>query len=184
MTIFYTVPFRGKEKYQKEYDAILSLLERTGATVISPEKGNYLNSISPNEPVSKDTPKHIHYEAIKRGILAADAVVFEISHESFQIGHEMTLAIQAKKHVLCLSLFENFERKIYSKFFHGARYSLGTVEQEIERFLHICAQEKLPNRFNFFLSNSHLQFLEKQAELYDMSISEYIRQLIDKDKTS
>jgi hypothetical protein len=184
MNIFFTASYFGKTQYQYAYDAVLHALEKTNATIISPEKGNYMELIATTDPVRQEAPKRVHYEAIRRGISWADAVVFEISDENFQIGHEMTLAIQAKKHVLCLSLHENFERKIFSKYFHAARYEVNNVQEVIDSFLKTCQKELLPNRFNFFLSNSQLQFLEQQAKVNNISISEYLRELIDERKSA
>lgn len=183
MNIFFTAPYSGKKKYQKEYDQIRKLLDTSpGVKLISPEKGNYLQILAPTDPIHADTNRRVHYEAIRKGIEWADAVVFEVSEECFQLGHEMTLAIQSKKHVLCLSLFENFERKIFSKYFHGARYTQVTLANIIEKFLARCKKENLPNRFNFFLSHSQLRFLETTAEQKGMSVAEYLRSLIDNER--
>jgi hypothetical protein len=183
MNIFFTAAYHGKEQYQYAYDAIFNALKASTARIISPEDGSYFNLITQDDHLKNETPKHIHYEAIRRGITWADAVVFEISHESFQIGHEMTLAIQAKKHVLCLSLHENFERKIFSPYFHGARYTIEAVPQLVTDFLAICQKEQHPNRFNFFLSNSQLRFIEKKAKSLNVSASEYLRELIDNQRS-
>lgn len=183
MNIFFTAPYSGKKLYQKEYDLIRKILDSTREiTLISPEKGNYLHILPVSDPIRAQADRRIHYEAIRRGIEWADAVIFEVSEECFQLGHEMTLAIQNKKHVLCLSLHENFERKIFSKYFHGARYTKDTLKPIIHKFLARCRKENLPNRFNFFLSHSQLRYLELASAQKGMNASEYLRKLIDEDR--
>lgn len=183
MNIFFTAPYSGKKKFQTEFDLIRQTLDtHPDVKLISPEKGNYLQILSPTDPIHTDTNRRVHYEAIRKGIEWADAVVFEVSEECFQLGHEMTLAIQSKKHVLCLSLFENFERKIFSKYFHGARYTKETLVPIINKFIARCQKESLPNRFNFFLSHSQIRFLEATAKQKGMSVAEYLRTLIDNER--
>ena len=100
MRIFYTASYYGKEKYQKYYDMILKAITDTGTEVLSPEKGNYLNILQKKDLKKFKSEKEIHYEAIRRGIQWADEVIMEISNEDFQLGHEATLALQEKKHVI------------------------------------------------------------------------------------
>jgi hypothetical protein len=174
LKIFYTASYSGKAKYQKYYDLVIQALERQKVEVMSPEKGNV--------DLGKD--KASHYVAIKKGILWADAVVMEISNEGFQLGHEATLAIQAKKHVLCLSLHENFSEKIKNRYFHGAKYNEYDIDEAIATFVISARRELLSQRFNLFLSAGQVQFLEKTAKSDNMGVSEYLRLLIDKERTS
>src|SRR5688500_6276301 len=100
MKIFFTNSFHGKEKYQKHYDMVLSAIQQTGAEIVSPELGNYKKILTQVEMHSLKSEEQIHYEAIKKGILWADAVIIEVSHEDFQLGHEATLASLNRKPVL------------------------------------------------------------------------------------
>lgn len=112
MKIFYTTSFYGKDQYQPQYELVLDALEKTGAEVISPEKGNYKQLLTKSLLKKLKNENQIHYEAIKRGIMASDAVVIEVSFQDIQIGYEAALAVQNKKPVLCLSVHEDFSRKI------------------------------------------------------------------------
>ena len=183
MKIFYTASFSGKEKYQKYYDLVLAALEKTGVEVISPEKGNYKRALSTRERSKwSHQPKIEHYEAIRNGITLADAVVIEISNEDFQLGHEATLAIHAKKPVLCLSLHEDFSEKINNRYFHGARYNEYDVEEVVAEFVKRARREFLKERFNLFLSAAQVKYLHKQAAAAGIPSSEYLRELIDRDR--
>ena len=180
MKVFYTASFSGKKKYQKYYDLVLPAIEKNKVELIATEKGNYKQILSQEEKAKLPTERLIHYEAIRKGILWADAVIIEISHEDFQLGHEATLAIQAKKPVLCLSIHENFTEKINNPYFFGAKYNEYTVEEIIDGFIGRSAKHQLTQRFNLFLSPNQIQYLEKISKDKKLNKSEYFRSLIDK----
>lgn len=182
MKIFYTASYYGKEKYQKYYDAVLHSIESTGVELISPEKGNYLNMLSNAEKLKIKDKKRIHYEAIRRGIQWADAVIIEISNEDFQLGHEATLAIQNKKPVLCLSIYEDFSEKIVNRYFHGAKYNEYNVRMIVGEFIRKINKELHSVRFNCFLTANQVKFLNEMSEKNNMNKSEYLRKLIDQER--
>ena len=113
MRVFYTASFYGKDKYQKYYDSVLEAIEKTGVQVISPEKGNYKRTIPEKVRAELGDANAVHYEAIRRGILAADAVIIEASFQDIQIGFEAALAVASKKPVLCLSIYEDFSSRAF-----------------------------------------------------------------------
>jgi len=182
MKIFYTCSFYGKEKYQKYYDLVLKAIKRTGAEIISPELDNYLSLLPKREMARLGDRNKIHREAIRRGIEWADAVIIEISHEDFQLGHEATIAVQSKKHVLCLSLIENLEDKINLRYFHGVKYNEYNVNEIIMKFVDTAKKSILSERFNFFLSPGQSEYLDEVSKKHGMNQSEYLRKLIDQDK--
>ena len=110
-----------------------------------------------------------------------DATVIEVSREDFQLGHEATLAIQAKKHVLCLSVNEDYSKKIKNPYFHGARYNRYNIDEVIGRFISKVDREGLSERFNFFLSPSQLTYISEQARLEGRTTGDYLRGLIVND---
>ena len=182
MKVFYTASFYGKDKYQKYYDLVLEAIERAGVQVISPEKGNYRRAISERVRAGLRDANAVHYEAIRRGILAADAVIIEVSFQDIQIGFEAALAVAHKKPVLCLSIYEDFSQKINNKYFFGAKYSELNVEELVGEFVERAKKKRLGERFNMFLSASQEQYLERIARENGVAKSEYLRELIDKDK--
>ena len=182
MKIFYTASYYGKEKYQKYYDLVLKAITDTGVEIISPEKGNYLSILNKKDLKKIKGNRKIHYEAIRKGIQWADAVIIEISNEDFQLGHEATLAIQSKKHVLCFSIHEDFSEKIINPYFHGAKYNEYNVEEVVSDFVDMVKNEQLDQRFNLFLSSKQTTYLDSVARKKGMNKSEYIRMLIDEDR--
>jgi len=184
MTVFYTASYYGKEKFQKYYDLVLEAIEKCGVEVVSPEKGNYLDMVSGAEKKRLKDDRAIHYEAIRRGIEAADAVVMEISNEDFQLGHEATLAIQNKKHVLCLSLTEDVSLRVRHRYLHGAKYNEDSVWWVIEEFVRKIRGEAKAERFNMFLSVNQAAYLGAAASKMGLTKSEYIRRLVDAERGS
>lgn len=182
MKIFYTASFYGKDEYQKNYDMVLKAIQNNKAELISPEIGNYLNILSKTRLEKLKDKRKIHYEAIRKGIQWAQAVIIEISREDFQLGHEATLAIQAKKHVLALSVHEDFSKKIINPYFHGIKYNQYNIEEAVDDFIKMAREEGLNQRFNLFLSQKQLAYLTEAAAKSELNKSEYIRQLIDNDR--
>ncbi|MCA9376312.1 hypothetical protein KC685_00120 [Candidatus Dojkabacteria bacterium] len=179
--IFYTASFYGKAQYQKEYDMVRESILKTGVDMISPELGGYTQVLSKRERDRLRDKNSIHYASIKRGIMMCDATVIEVSREDFQLGHEATLAIQAKKHVLCLSVNEDYSKKIKNPYFHGARYNRYNIDEVIGRFISKVDREGLSERFNFFLSPSQLTYISEQARLEGRTTADYLRGLIEND---
>lgn len=184
MKVFFTASYNGKEHLQKYYDLIVECIQSTGVDLISPELGNYKKILKPLEMHSLKSEEQIHYEAIRKGILWADAVVIEISHEDFQLGHETTLALGYKKPVLILSLKEDYSKKINNRFLEAAKYTQYNVKDIIIDFIVKNRQELLSERFNMFISKTQLKHLELKGKQSGMNKSEYLRNLIDQDMTS
>ena len=121
-------------------------------------------------------------EAIRKNILQADAVIIEVSFQDLQIGYETALAIAAKKPVLCLSIYEDFSQKIDNQYFFGAKYTELDVEEVVAEFVERVGKKTLGERFNLFLSAVQEEYLEHASREKGISKSEYVRNLIDKDK--
>ncbi len=119
---------------------------------------------------------------ITQDIEKADAVIIEISQEDFQLGHEATLAIQNKKPVLCLSVYEDFSLKISNAYFSGAKYNEYTVGEIVADFVSRAEKRHYSERFNMFLSPAQVIYLDRAGKVYGLNKSEYVRRLIDKDR--
>jgi hypothetical protein len=119
---------------------------------------------------------------ITKDMEKADAIIIEISQEDFQLGHEATLAIQNKKPVLCLSVYEDFSQKITNAYFFGAKYNEYTVGEIVADFISKTQKRHYSERFNLFLSPAQEMYLERAGKVYGLNKSEYVRMLIDKDR--
>lgn len=186
LKIFWTASYSGKAQYQKYYDLVgRTIGAQPSVEVIATEKGNYQDVLPPTlrNKLSKQ-PSALHYEAIRRGILWADAVIIEISEQDFQLGHEATLAIQSKKHVLCLSIHEDFSSKINNRYYHAAKYNKMTIDETIEDFLSFARKDLLSHRFNLFLTSGQVQFLKSKGIETGEGASNYLRTLINNARNS
>lgn len=181
LKIFFTASYYGKQIYQKYYDLVLAKIEESEVEVIGTEKGNYMELLGISSEKSIFSNKALHYKAVKKGILWCDAAIIEISHEDFQLGHEATLASQLKRPVLCLSIHEDFSKKIKNKYFHGVKYNEYNVGQVIRNFLTEIRRERFSERFNCFLSKKQVAYLEKISKEDNMNKSEYLRSLLEDD---
>ena len=180
MKVFYTASYYGKTKYQEYYDLVLKTIKQAGCELLSPEIGNYLAVLKLEDYTKPKSKIKLHYEAVHRGINWAQAVIIEISHEDFQLGHDVSLAIKNKKPVLCLSIHEDFSKKISSPFFFGAKYNEHNIKKIVGNFIGKTKKETLNERFNLFLSRRQITNMEEASKKLGMNNSEYLRMLIDK----
>ena len=184
MTIFFTASFDGKQKYQKQYDLIVQAIQKTGVELISPELANYQQNLRPSEIKKFKDPRILHYEAIRRSIELADAVIIDVTYSNTHIGYEIALAAAAKKYVLCLSLTEDFSEKINNRYVLGAQYTELTIDEMIEDFVAKVNKNILTERFNCFLSPAQVSHLQSRSLAENINMSEYVRELIDRDRKS
>ena len=189
MKIFLTVSKTGMSKYEKAYVAVLEELKAQGAQVEATFVRTYLNKTPKLKTVkdltdSEDAYRYIHDSAVRQAILRSDGVVIEASYPSFRLGFEAFFAVSAQKPVLVLSQYRNYAHLIDQPHFFGAKYIPFTLPDEIEKFLRHIRKYKLNNRFNLFISDNQRQYIEKAAAQYNVSKSDYVRKLIEKDMGS
>jgi ribokinase len=133
MNVAVIVPYEGKQRHQQDYDAIIQALEKEGATVISAEKSEpYQASLEQNKALH---PAEAHYNFIRKAIIDSDAVVVEVTHEDFQMGHEMTLALLYRKPVLALSKSQDHTHYIPHPDFQSKQYMPGQIPHIIRSFI-------------------------------------------------
>lgn len=185
MKIFLTVSKTGMAKFEKSYEAVLNELKAQGAQVEATFTKAYLKSPTlkavKDLTLSEDSYRYVHDTAVRQAILRSDGVVIEASYPSFRLGFEAFFALSAQKPVLVLSQDHNYAHLIDQPHFFGAKYTPFTLPDEIEKFLKHIRQYKLNNRFNLFISDAQRQYIEKAATQHNVSKSDYIRKLVEKD---
>ncbi len=184
MNIFFSASYRGREQYKTQLDLIHdTIAEFKSVNLISPAwKDNYEPLLRATKISRATQSRFAEYQAIRKGIRISEAVIFEVSHESFQVGHEVSFALAEKKPVLCLSLHEDFSQRIQNEYFFGAKYTPETIHGIIQDFLARVRELSLSKRFNLFLYPHQLEYVKEQGEKMGMNMSEYIRYLINLDK--
>lgn len=147
MKIFFIAAYSGKQKYQKDYDRIIELIESTGAEVIGAEKNReYQNSFTPENIKKYGTKERVHYEFVRQGVLKADGLVVEASFDDLRVGHEMTLALLYKKPVLCLSQNLDYGKYIQHDYFTGKLYSQKNLKAIVLSFIEKVSGQIKANR--------------------------------------
>jgi hypothetical protein len=186
MKIFYTVSKTGMSRYLNEYGLVLSELKKHKVEVIATLDKSYRANRPELKNVvdvsgSEDKYKYVNDSAVKRAIFISDAVVIEASYPSFRLGFETHLALSQQKPVLVLSKNRNYANLIDSPNFFGAKYNDFTLPDEIQKFITHVKKYKLRNRFNLFVSDDESAYLRKVSKINSVSMSSYIRKLIQKD---
>lgn len=178
--VFFTAAFEGKQKYQNYYDLVVKALKQTGVDLVATELGNYKKLLTLKQIKKAKNNEELHYMAIKQGIEWADLVVLELSCESFQVGHEATMAMLSKKHVLGLSTEIDWSKRIIHDYFHAQKYTKYNLKEKITEFINKYRDTRLSERINLFISQSQEKKLELEAKKRGLNKSELIRGLIDR----
>ncbi len=181
MKIFFTASLKGKALHQESYHRIVQSIIKSGEDIISLEVGKYEDYLG--RKLIKDTPKdRLHYLYVRKGINMANAVIIETSDESFQLGHEATLALLYNKPLLCLAKEDVAEKiRIYDPKFKVTFYKdEKEVDGIVSEFLTEVRSNNLSVRFNAKLSPIEKNFLDWYAEKSQKNSSQVIRDLIDK----
>lgn len=186
MKIFFAIPKGGLDTLEKTYKKIIEELKREKVSVITQYEKNYLNKEPRLKPIkdlvfSEDEYRYAHDTAVRKAIFRCDAVVVEASYPSFRLGFETFFALSQQKPVLVLSKIRNYGHLVDQPHFFGAKYTGFTLPDEIKKFIKHVREYKLRNRFNLFISDNHKDYLEKAAKQYGISMSDYVRKLIDND---
>lgn len=164
MKIFFIAPFEEKQKYQREIDKIISIIESTGAEVISAEKTRQYRDAFSEENIKKyGSREAIHYEFIRQGVLRADAVIVSVNPGDFRVGHETTLALLYKKPVLCLSKTTDYSKYIKHEDFIAFKYDDNDLKKHVISFLTKVSKTILTSRNANFNISTKRWGLEKVA---------------------
>lgn len=178
MKVFFTASKRNKATHQNNYDSIIHLLQKRNIEVISLEIGKYTDLL-PKTYIKKHNCEEIHYEYTSRAIANSHAVIIEASSNSFQLGHESTLALLYSKPILCLSDGNDYSIKIKHPLFKAAKYSaLPQIEIIIDKFLKKYENKFLTVRFNTFISPEQKHFMDWYKNSKGICASELVRELL------
>jgi len=182
MKIFLTVSKTGLSKYLKDYEKVFDELTSHKIKLVASFK-TYPEKLAKirKQAKSKEKIKFVNDLIIRKDIFRSDAVIIEASYPSFRLGFETYYALSLQKPVLVLSKFHNYAHLVNQPNFFGAKYTDFTLPDEIEKFLKHVKHYNLRNRFNLFIADYHKLHLKESAKHYSVSMSDYVRKLIDKD---
>jgi hypothetical protein len=179
MKIYFVGSISGREKYLKNYQAIIRKLKKLDHEVIE-------NTISPKKEwvySLTDKQKVEYYKQVLDWINGVDVVVAESSYSSISVGHEISVALEKEKPVIVLykeGEASHFLRGIDSEKVQVIKYDdkdLGPIlEQAINK-----ASFQADTRFNFFISPRIVNYLDWIAKKKRIPRAVYLRRLIEKD---
>ncbi len=182
MNLFFTVSRTGMQENLNDYEQVLHELERHHVSVFATlrEFPLKLEKLRDGSTSTKDT-KYLADREIRKEIAKSDAVVIEATYPSFRLGFEAFYALTLQKPVLVLSRNQDYSSLIDQPHFFGAQYSDFTLTDEIAKFLSHVRKYNLRCRFNLFISDVHKVKIAKAAKRYGVSMSDYVRKLIEED---
>ncbi len=188
MKVFFTCSRTGSkiDKYRSLDIKVLEELRRLKVNIESTIERSYLSKTPELKKIQdltadESTHKYVHDSSVRQTIRRSDALVIEASYPSFRLGFEAFFAISLQKPVLVLSKFKNYANLVDQPHFFGAKYTDFTLPDEIGKFIKHVRLYRLGTRFNLFISDEQKSKINKMSKQYNVSQSDYIRGLIDKD---
>lgn len=183
LNIYFTASLSAKEKYLKNYKAIIDYLESKGHKVIF---DHILNATEKSIQMSTREERLDFHNQLQHWIQDCDCMIVEASFPSMSVGYEVGMALRNGKHVLIMygegdapSLFGHHkdDRIIAEK------YTFPNIQHTIDDFLRYVKKHD-DMRFTFFLSSRLMNYLEDVAREKKVPKSVYLRDLIEKDINS
>lgn len=179
MKVFYTNSPSVRDKFGEFYQESLKTLKKNKVDILSLEVMKYEDLLE-KRIMDVLTPEEVHYLFIKTGIDKSNAVIVDTTCESFQLGHEATIALLYNKPVLCLSKRGHTTVRIFDPRLKFATYETKVdVKREIETFLNEVKNKYLSVRLHVNLSPEHKNFLDWYSGKKGKNISQLIRDSID-----
>jgi len=186
MNVYFSISYTAIKEYETEYKNVLRELKRQKITITETFHENYLfkgplTQGPKNNLRGEDKYQFKHDSVMRKAISKCDAVIIEASYPSFRLGFEANFALSQQKPVLVLSKTLDYPLFMNHPNLFGAKYTDATLSDEITKFLKHVKEYKLRSRFNLFISEKHKEYLEKEAKHFGISMSDYIRKLIEND---
>jgi hypothetical protein len=136
--------------------------------------------------VATDQEQAKLYDAFTQTMLSADVGIFDITHASTRIGHQLTLMLQKKIPVLIVANEE--VRWIHRDFFKGMEApllvfepytSLEGLAQKMSDFINRYGDRKKA-RLDINLDKELYSFIQKEADRKGMTMIEVIRMILER----
>lgn len=180
MKVFFSSSIHGRDKYEKNYEAIVKDLKDRGLKV---QSDHVLGIDKKRLSEVNDRFRVEYYKKLVYWITEADLVVAEVSHGSISIGHEISLALEKRKNVIALSV-KNQGPAIFLALktdkFQLVSYTLENLHSVLDKAIN-KARSNTDIRFNFFVSpqiNDWLDWISREKRI---PRAVYLRELLEKE---
>lgn len=136
---------------------------------------------------NQSSTKFSHYQSVLQKIKESDILVAEVSLPAEKLGFEIGVALEHKKHVICLfrgnqepRLLESLEPKLTERRLFVINYNATDLESQLELVLSDI-RKLISQRFTILLPTHILNHLDNVSARLGMPRSVYIRQLIERE---
>lgn len=182
MKIAFLASLYQKEQHQFHYLAIIELLEELGHQVLHQHFTNFtLEQISQSDEQNQQCR-----EQFQQALNEAEAIVMETSCQSLGLGYILAEALKQQKPILMLTTEKEPPLSVFLDDHEQIvvyRYTkIRELEEELPFLLEDLPQKK-DKKFNVFLPLELDRYLLNAAQNKRLSKSEYLRQLLKKDKS-
>lgn len=181
MKVFFTASQRGKKDNLKYYKEIAATVTKLGYTLLDDDllKMDTAKFYEYLDTGKKDAYTKF-YEEKMRHLQEADIVLFDVSTDSMSIGFIINKSLEYNKPTIVLYhkddppvfLSGSTEDKLILQSYDDNNIA-ATVEEVLTQ-----ARERRDKRFNFFISENLLEYLEEASKKEGLTKSRFIRNLI------
>lgn len=180
MNVYFTASIAAKDKYMKNYQAIIRNLEKRKFVVVA----DHILQVTEDHIRLKGREERIAFhEQLEKWISTCNFMVAETSFPSISVGYEISLALRLGKPVLIL--YSEGDPPSLLAHHHNENlgcemYTLQTLDDIMENFI-TYVEGKSDMRFTFFISAQIASYLDTISRTDKIPKSVYLRQLIEKD---
>lgn len=181
MKVYFGAPIRGKNTFEENYKKIFNEIKKMGYSLIDDE----IITIPPDKFFSQlnkggDKSNSELYEKNIELINKADINVFECSFRSTTVGFMINQSLEFRKPTIILYL-----KEFLPHFFLGIKHDKLIAneydDQNLNTVIKKClikAQNLRDKRFNMFMSDELLRYLDDAANREGVNKSTFIRNLL------
>lgn len=181
MKVVFIASLYEKEIHQFHYLAIIDLLEHLGHTVLH----THVTQFDIEQISRSDNLNTRFHQKVFKALNAADVMVAEITRQSLGVGYLIAEAIRVRKPVLALTTSSVPPLTAFLEEHNVLVVHHYEAIRELEGDLPFLLAELAPKKnkkFNVFLPPKLDSYLLTTATKQHLSKSEYLRQLLEKDR--
>ena len=178
MKIYFDASLSGKKEYLSNYKDVVSLIEKFGHKLIA----STVFDRNPDDIVSETSDEAASwYKGFLKSVAKADICVFEVSHPSTGIGHEVAMALNTNKPVIALHVKGRRPfvlESINQDKLQVIQYEPNNLKSTLEAALDYASDQQ-DTRFNFFISPKIANYLDWISRTKRLPRAVYLRKLIE-----
>jgi predicted DNA binding CopG/RHH family protein len=180
MKVFFTGSYRGKNEYGKFYETIYKEIERLGFVNLDREVIDMDYKEFVKQAVKDKQYSINHYQQKDAALHKADICIFDTSFHSLRVGFLVERALKYGKPAIVLYYKNNspyFLTGIEDEKLIIRSYTEKNLKKILKEAIDL-ARQRSDKRFNFFISQKLLNYLESISKKEGINKSTFIRNLI------